>query len=346
MEWLNRSECLNDTELPSYRSNNGSICEAESNGTSTYFNLALVTGFLCIFFVGFFSNILVICVSFRPSRSMTVNTINTYILNLCLSDLIYIVGCVFFTVTNYNLQGWLFGDIGCRIIISLDLFTMHVSSYILTLMSLERYVAVVHPMKSLQYRSTTFARRMSASIWISALILISPMLMAMKEITLDFNGVEKRTCTWDLFGNENISSFYRYQLVVFFITFLLPTVCTACLYLLLVCHFCQTIPPEGTAKRRVRKSRKKVAKIVFMIVFVFWICYSPFWIYQIMSQTRDDINNTFGLVSITLCYLNSCLNPFLYTLLPKKFSVWTRVKSMFTAIGNVTDIQYTPSRSY
>ncbi|KAJ8036985.1 Kappa-type opioid receptor [Holothuria leucospilota] len=338
MDSYNFSECNNSLAF------NYSHCLVDSNGT-VYFNVALVAGFLCIFIVGFFSNSVVICVSFRPSRSMTVNTINTYVLNLCLSDLLYIIGCLFFTITNYNQQGWLFGDIGCRIIISLDIFTMHVSSYILTLMSLERYVAVVHPMKSLQYRSTKWARRMSASIWISALVFVSPMVIAMKEMKLNIDGVQKSTCTWSFFGNESLTSYYRYQLFVFFITFLFPSVCTASIYLLLVCHFCQARSPQRTAKRRVRKSKKKVAKIVFVIVFVFWLCYTPFWIYQIMSQSNEEMNNTFGLVTITFCYLNSCLNPFLYTLFPKKLSVWNRVKSMFTAVGKVSEIQSAHSRS-
>ncbi|KAK5925868.1 hypothetical protein CgunFtcFv8_021489 [Champsocephalus gunnari] len=63
-----------------------------------------------------------------------------YIVNLALADLLYL-STIPFVVCTYFAHDWLFGEAGCRILLSLDLLTMHASVFILVAMSLERYRA-------------------------------------------------------------------------------------------------------------------------------------------------------------------------------------------------------------
>ncbi|XP_041473022.1 urotensin-2 receptor-like [Lytechinus variegatus] len=300
------------------------------------FKSILIAGFLCIFIIGVCANALVILLSFKPSGNVNVNvnvnTINTYLVNMAGADLLYIFGCLFYTLTNYNQDGWLFGDVGCRLILSIDVLTMHVSVYILTVMSIERYVAVVHPMLSLKYRSVGFARVIVAVIWVSALILATPMVASMALTRIhDGHGSVKYTCAWTLNGDDSLST---YMISVFLITFAIPSIIMVIAYLLLMAHFCQ-VRSERTGSQQVRRSKRRVAQIVFLVVLVFWICYTPFWVYQltVLHVENFDPKQIMGLVTLIISYLNSCFNPFLYTLLPKRYNVWQKMRkqSSFSA---------------
>ncbi|XP_072168310.1 urotensin-2 receptor-like [Diadema setosum] len=297
------------------------------------FKSILIAGFLCIFIIGVCANALVILLALKPTSSVNVNTINTYIVNMAAADLLYVFGCLFYTLTNYNQDGWMFGDVGCRLILSIDILTMQASVYILTVMSIERYVAVVHPMLSLKYRSVGFARRVVAVIWLSAIVLATPMIASMSLTRIrDAHGAVKKTCTWTLSGDNSL---HNYMIFVFLITFMIPSVIIVAVYVLLMLHFCCTVSPDQTSNRQVRQSKRRVAQIVFLVVFVFWVCYTPFWVYQlaVLHVDRFDPSQIIGLVTLVISYLNSCVNPFLYTLLPKRYNVWQKMRkqSSYTA---------------
>nr|XP_054763439.1 urotensin-2 receptor-like [Lytechinus pictus] len=311
--------------LPNISSNNSFLGNSSLElDDDVMFNSFLVSGFLCIFVVGVFGNSIVILLTFRPTCSVSVNTINTYIVNVAFSDLLYIFGCLFYTLTNYNQKGWMFGDIGCRLILGQDILTMHVSTFILTIMSVERYVAVVHPMISLRYRSVGFARRISAAVWFTGVVITLPMVIYMTEVHIGDR--DKYSCTWTLEADRSLPN---YMLAIFLITFLIPSIITASVYILLLFHFLNLVSPAHSANRRIKRSKRKVAQIIFVIVFIFWVCYIPFWTYQliILRDVNFDSNNIMGLVTLVLSYLNSCVNPFLYTLLPRRYNMWKRICS-------------------
>jgi hypothetical protein len=77
------------------------------------------------------------------------STTNLLIINLAVADLLFIVFCVPFTATDYVLPFWPFGDIWCKIVQYLIVVTAYASVYTLVLMSLDRFMAVVHPIASM-----------------------------------------------------------------------------------------------------------------------------------------------------------------------------------------------------
>jgi len=77
------------------------------------------------------------------------STTNLLIINLAVADLLFIVFCVPFTGTDYVLPFWPFGDVWCKIVQYLIVVTAYASVYTLVLMSLDRFLAVVHPITSM-----------------------------------------------------------------------------------------------------------------------------------------------------------------------------------------------------
>jgi allatostatin receptor len=83
------------------------------------------------------------------------STTNLLIINLAVADLLFIVFCVPFTATDYMLPFWPFGDIWCKIVQYLIVVTAYASVYTLVLMSLDRFLAVVHPITSMSVSTSS-----------------------------------------------------------------------------------------------------------------------------------------------------------------------------------------------
>ncbi|XP_021924277.1 allatostatin-A receptor-like [Zootermopsis nevadensis] len=100
-----------------------------------------------IVLVGLIGNALVVLVV--AANQQMRSTTNLLIINLAVADLLFIVFCVPFTATDYVLPFWPFGDIWCKIVQYLIVVTAYASVYTLVLMSLDRFLAVVHPITSM-----------------------------------------------------------------------------------------------------------------------------------------------------------------------------------------------------
>ncbi|KAG7254545.1 hypothetical protein CRUP_014642, partial [Coryphaenoides rupestris] len=69
---------------------------------------------------------------------------NIYIFNLALADALATSTLPFQSV-NYLMGTWPFGDVLCKMVLSIDYYNMFTSIFTLTTMSIDRYIAVCHP---------------------------------------------------------------------------------------------------------------------------------------------------------------------------------------------------------
>ncbi|XP_074014835.1 LOW QUALITY PROTEIN: urotensin-2 receptor-like [Numenius arquata] len=126
----------------------------------------LVTSFLCCLLatmcmVGLVGNI----------YTLVVVTISLcmYIVTLALADLLYLP-TIPFVVCTYFVWDVHFGDLDCRFLFSLDLLTMYISIFILTVTSTKRYLAIVSPLDTLP-RSGDHRRAVTCPVWLVAFLL-------------------------------------------------------------------------------------------------------------------------------------------------------------------------------
>ncbi|XP_077132896.1 urotensin-2 receptor-like [Ranitomeya variabilis] len=266
-----------------------------------------------MFLLGMAGNIYVLVItvlSHRPVGSMCV-----HVVNLALADLLYL-STIPFVVSTYLARDWYFGDIGCRLLLSMDLFTMHASIYTLTAMSLERYQVIVQPLKA---RVSQSCRKLtSLTIWLISFFLTLPM-MCMMQLQDSQYGSGKKIC----FPTWTPESFRHYLTVLFFTSILGPGLIILCLYSCLV----RAYRMSGQELRRSsRKLDQCVMFRIFAIIGVYWACFVPFWAWQLAKSYQYEILGleissqiylNFGVTCLT--YANSCVNPLLYTLLTRNY---------------------------
>lgn len=266
-----------------------------------------------MFLVGVTGNVYtlaVMCHTMRSAASMYI-----YIINLALADLLYL-STIPFIVCTYFLKGWYFGDIGCRVLFSVDFLTMHASIFTLTVMSTERYLAVVKPLDTVK-RSKSYRKAIALVIWFVSLLLALPMIIAIR--LTQTRGKYICIPTW------SAHVFRIYLSVLFTTSILAPGLIIGYLYIRLARTYWVSQVTTFNDKQTRRTPNQKVLYMIFAIVVVFWACFLPFWVWQMIQhyqsprsltqETRSHINY----LMTCLTYSNSCINPFLYTLLTKNY---------------------------
>ncbi|KAL1481622.1 hypothetical protein MTO96_034339 [Rhipicephalus appendiculatus] len=227
--------------------------------------------------IGFFGNALVVLVVLcNPQMRSTTNIL---IINLAMADLLFIVFCVPFTGWDYTLNYWPFGDTWCRIVQYLVIVCAYASIYTLVLMSLDRFLAVVHPITSMTIRTERNAYLAIMFTWVLILLACIPALYSHGMIIEEAYS----SCTFRVDKGYNIAAF---QISFFMSSFVVPLALIFVLYVLML-------------KR-------------------LWLG-SHFWRANLYGRPMNPPRIVVQIASQVLAYTNSCVNPFLYAFLSDNF---------------------------
>ncbi|KAF0873151.1 SSR4 protein, partial [Crocuta crocuta] len=121
--------------------------------------------------VGLVGNALVIFVILRYAKMKTAT--NIYLLNLAIADELFMLS-VPFVASSAALRHWPFGSVLCRAVLSVDGLNMFTSVFCLTVLSVDRYVAVVHPLRAATYRRPSVAKLINLGVWLASLLVTLP----------------------------------------------------------------------------------------------------------------------------------------------------------------------------
>ncbi|KAK7930666.1 hypothetical protein WMY93_007061 [Mugilogobius chulae] len=277
----------------------------------------------------------------RSAALRRTGSMYVYIVNLALADLLYL-STIPFVVATYFAHNWLFGEAGCRVLLSLDLLTMHASVFILVAMSAERYRAVAKPF--IAHRSSTRNRKIVAGfIWGTSFVLTLPMMIMIRirEGKPNASGLVKRICypTW------TPDAFKVYITILFLTSVLLPGLVIVALYMGLAKRYWAVQAQLGATNRSARRKglKQKVVTMIFSIVVAYWACFLPFWGWQLAKLFSPELlralspttHNYINFFVTCLTYGNSCINPFLYTLLTRNYKDYLAQKSQSNGSSRV-----------
>ncbi|XP_054911929.1 opioid receptor, delta 1a [Poeciliopsis prolifica] len=268
---------------------------------------------ICV--VGLLGNVLVMYGVIRYTKMKTAT--NIYIFNLALADALA-TSTLPFQSAKYLMNTWPFGQALCKLIIAIDYYNMFTSIFTLTMMSVDRYIAVCHPVKALGFRTPVKAKMINVLIWVlSSAIGVPIMVMAVTRV----NEAGNITCMlkfpdpdwyWDTVT----------KICVFIFAFVVPVMVITVCYGLMILRL-RSVRLLSGSKEKDRNMRR-ITRMVLVVVAAFIVCWTPIQIF-IIVRTMVEINtrNPFVIASWHLCialgYTNSSLNPVLYAFLDENF---------------------------
>lgn len=100
------------------------------------------------------------------------STIYTLLLHLTVADLLVTVLCMVGEAIWSYYVAWLWGNVACKLFKFLQMFCLYLSTFVLVLIGVDRFVAVCYPMKGLSTNKK--CSRFVLFAWILAFVLATP----------------------------------------------------------------------------------------------------------------------------------------------------------------------------
>ncbi|NWW47148.1 CCR4 protein, partial [Pedionomus torquatus] len=264
-----------------------------------------------LFMTGLVGNALVVWVLtvFRQVRSMT----DVYLLNIAISDLLFVFSLPF--LVQYSIRSqWTFGNVMCKIISSAYFIGFYSSAFFITIMSIDRYLAIVQSVYALQVRTAAHGVITSLVLWTVAILASAPEFIFFQEMNVD----NQTKCVPHYPDNSNgWKTFSNFEVNV--LGWLIPAgVLIFCYYSILKnlqnCH---------------TQNKYKAMKLVFIVVIVFFLFWTPVNTVLFLDSLRNMhiIDNCQASQKLdlaielaeTLSFIHCCLNPVIYAFVGEKF---------------------------
>ena len=278
--------------------------------------IANTIAYCLLFVVSLTGNILIGLIVYK-TKTMR-KPINFFIVNMAMSDLLYPIFLFPEFLTGLYSDSWLIsgplGEALCKLVPFLTDVSLDVSIQSLVLIAVDRFGAVVFPLRS-PLISTKLCRFFIPATWIVAMAIFSPYLFAFK--LAEYSGGLVCLPQWnEAFGET--SSYANYFLAVHIVFIFIPLVLIAILYLTILFKLkSQKIPGEQSVNAREQrvKRERNVLKMSIAIVLVFAICFLPLTTYGLFFFSTDSIMISscgfqyFGSISFYLARSNCAINP-------------------------------------
>ncbi|KAM4017682.1 leukotriene B4 receptor 1-like [Anomaloglossus baeobatrachus] len=301
----------------------------KSVGSCTLLSLA--------FFVGIPGNILVMWSIYRKLKNISVTVL--LIGNLAFSDFLILLFLPFWIYTS-AVNKWVFGLVFCKMLMYIIYSNLYVSIFLITLLSVERFLAVFRPFHLQRWTKQHLFKKITLLIWITAALL--------GLLALPFYNSNQSNESFQCILHEYNSDTQK-------VLFLLLETCIGCLVPFCIIIFCYAY-----LWRKLREmkfvGRRQSDKIIILVVGTFVICWIPYHMFNILniasvllgSCNLEGIMDLGGKISGPLLVLNSCLNPlfyFYYALRMKSPTKAFRLNMLFEKIGGTETEQKPPSEN-
>lgn len=285
-----------------------------------------------IFFTGVLGNIAV-CLVIVSNASMQTAT-NYYLFSLSVSDLtLLLLGLPNDLKVYWEQYPWTLGVTLCKFRALVSEMSSYTSVLTIVAFSMERFLAICHPLHAYAMSGLRRAVRIIAVLWIVSLIGASPFAVFTTVNYVDFPPGTKRivmeSAFCGMFEHNIPENFPIYELSCL-LFFLIPMIVIIFLYVRIGLQIRKNSLGkcvDGTVHGETKKSqaRKSILRMLVAVVITFFLCWAPFhtqrllYVYARESPHYQEINEWLYYITGCLYYFSSTVNPILYNLMSVKY---------------------------
>ncbi|XP_032153907.1 C-C chemokine receptor type 2 isoform X1 [Sapajus apella] len=261
-----------------------------------------------VFIFGFVGNMLVVLILINCKKLKSLTDI--YLLNLAISDLLFLITLPLWAHSAAN--EWVFGNAVCKLFTGLYHVGYFGGIFFIILLTIDRYLAIVHAVFALKARTVTFGVVTSVITWLVAVCASVPGIIftkCQKEDSVYVCG------PYFPRGWNNFHTIMRNILGL-----VLP---------LLVMVICYSGILKTLLRCRNEKKRHRAVRLIFTIMIVYFLFWTPYNIVVLLNTFQEffglsNCESTSQLdqatqVTETLGMTHCCINPIIYAFVGEKF---------------------------
>ncbi|XP_071773710.2 chemokine (C motif) receptor 1a, duplicate 1 isoform X2 [Centroberyx gerrardi] len=285
------------------------VCD--KGGVVKFGSIAIPVFFSVVITLSLTGNILVLVILalYENLKSLT----NIFILNLAISDLVFTAGLPFWAI--YHIWGWILAEILCNIVTFIFFTGFYSSVLFLTIMTIHRYLAVVHPLSDRGTQRVCYGVAVSLMLWAVSVGAAMPALLFSSVTSIHHKDAESWSCEYKDSLWKYVST---YQQNIFF------------LVAFAVMGFCY-VRILGKIARTRSHMRNRTVKLIFCIVAVFFIGWVPYNVTIFLRMLADHLLPPFDICEVStridyafyvcrlIAFSHCCLNPVFYAFVGVKF---------------------------
>lgn len=301
--------------------------------------------------LGLVGNLLIVYTVARFPRMRSIS--NLFLASLASADLLIVLLCVPVKFGQLFSYTWTLGEVGCKLLLYVQHVSMICSVLNLTFLSIERYYAVIHPVRSRYLCTFSQARRVIIFIWIAAFLTALPIIFVQVHVEM---GVHRRAY-WCMRDEASPGAWRSFEIYMLILVLCIPTVVMGYAYTKICAQLWMvvreraslttgtSVATEMTEKKPKKKTTfapngdpaglkpsradedtvRQVIKMLILVVCLFVLCWAPILILNVLTafggvatlnySYLKPLRTCFHLLS----YLNSCVNPLVYGFMSRSF---------------------------
>ncbi|XP_039593598.1 substance-K receptor [Polypterus senegalus] len=344
------------SEMDHYETDlNSSLSDQDNNGTDTNkfvqpdWQVALwAIAYAAIVIVSVIGNLTVIWIILAHRRMRTVT--NYFIVNLAFSDASM---SAFNTVFNFVYaihNDWYFGLGFCRFQNFFPITAIFASIYSMTAISVDRYMAIIHPLKP---RLSSFSTKVViGTIWLVAFSLAFPQFFYSKTVYFH----PRTICMVDWPEADGGKHRLIYHITLIVLNYLLPLMVMLVTYSIVgVTLWGSEIPGDSSEHyQNQMQAKRKVVKMMIIVVVTFAMCWLPYNLYFILGSFTEEIYKQTYIQQVYLAVFwlamsSTMYNPIIYCCLNQRFRAGFRRAFRWLPFVMVTEddeVQLQHSRTF
>ncbi|KXJ24675.1 orexin receptor type 2 [Exaiptasia diaphana] len=323
---------LNFTSYNGTDGSNQSTAGPIYGGPSTGEVVAYSSMYGLISLVALVGNILV-CLVITKNPSMRTAT-NVFLLNLAIADIIFIIVSVPAILALQIFEEWPFGEAACKGVPFLNIVTLSASVYTMVALAIDRYNAIVHPLRAKVTHTMRRAVIVISLIWLLSAVVALPQIMVW---TLEDFCVER----WSIISDNHLTSKDVYTVAIFVIFFAVPMAIITVAYITIIKRLTITdgiltetaqISHDPSQKEShsideksvpISRNNRKTTFMMLTVIVAFLVCMLPLNVFLLVTPFLTSFNeDSMYMASTVLQFLSVCsaaCNPIIYNFFSVKF---------------------------
>ncbi|XP_063804659.1 ovarian cancer G-protein coupled receptor 1 [Pseudophryne corroboree] len=259
--------------------------------------------YVAVFVIGLPANCLSLYYGYLQIKAK--NELGIYLVNLTLADLLYIFSLPFWLQYVLQHDNWTYNETMCKICGILLYENIYISIAFLCCISMDRYLALVHPFRFHKLRTIKAALVVSTVIWLKEL-MTSYIFFEHGEVSKDPDSHIVCFEHYPIKSWEHSINYYR-----FFAGFLFPI-------FLLLFSYCRIFKVVRKSQGTQTRKKLQIKQLVLSTVIIFVTCFGPYHVLVVIRSLFEKncsfaskIFNVYHF-SLLLTSFNCVADPALY----------------------------------